>query len=148
MVQLQPQQIPTSWGAAAPGPAPATSHSPFLNSYTSPMPTNQARAQQQQAPQHSQFPPVGGGNNPDAGKMGNSIEINKKSESLRKITGNPADIIDWSNHFIDHMAKVHISWRYTLEWISKTQENLSMSRLRADWLGPYRENAHDLAVKL
>ena len=46
------------------------------------------------------------------------------------------------------MAKVHISWRYTLGWIPKTTENLSMSRLRTDWLGPYRENAQDLAVKL
>ena len=112
------------------------------------MPTNQARAQEQQAPQPSQFPPVGTGNNPDAGKMGNSQEINKKSESLRKYTGNPADFIDWSSHFIDHMAKVHISWRYTLEWVFKTKENLSMSRLRTDWLGPYREHAADLAVKL
>ena len=46
------------------------------------------------------------------------------------------------------MAKVHICWRYTLEWVSKTTENLSMSRLRADWLGPCRENAQDLAIKL
>ena len=80
--------------------------------------------------------------------MWNSIEIHKKSEFLRKFTGNPADFIDWSNHFMDHMAKVHISWRYTLEWVSKTKANLSMNRLRADWLGPYTENAHDLAVKL
>ena len=114
------------------------------------MPTNQARMQQQQqrARQHQPFPLFGVGNNPDSGKMRHSMEINKTSESLRRISGNPSDFIDWSSHFIDHMAKVHICWRYTLEWVSKTTENRSMRRLRADWLGPYRENNQDLAIKL
>ena len=80
--------------------------------------------------------------------MGNSIDINKKSKSLRHFTGHLTDFIDWSSHSIDDVAKVHISWRYTLEWISKTTENLSMNRLRDDGLGPYREHAQDLAVKL
>ena len=56
----------------------------MLNSYNSPMPTNQARMQQQQAPQHQSSPPVGVGNNAESGKMGNDMEINRKTNSLRK----------------------------------------------------------------
>ena len=73
-----PQNILTSWDASAPAP----NRSLFLNSYTSPVPTNQAHMQQQQAPQHQSFPPIEVGNNPDAGKMVNCIEKNKKSEPL------------------------------------------------------------------
>ena len=132
--QLEPhKRVPTSWDPQA----PEHNLSPFLNSYNTTVPTNQARMQQQQTQHPQPVPPIGSGNNPNSSEVANSMEIDKKSESLRQFSGNPTDFIDWSCHLIDHMSKVHICRRYTLEWISKTDENLSMNRLRTDWLGPY-----------
>ena len=49
---------------------------------------------------------------------------------------------------MDHMARVHQVWRPTLVWMSKTDEPLTMHRLRIETMGLYNENAGDLALKL
>ena len=89
-----------------------------------------------------------GGAHPDAGLMGNQDAMNRKSESLFKFTGEAKDYDHWSKKFMDHLAKVHLAWRPTLEWVATSTDNLSMFRLRADTVGPYRENAADVASKL
>ena len=66
---------------------------------------------------------------------------------MRRFNGNPSEFIRWSQHFTDHMAKVHASWRYTLNWIATANDDLRMVRLQNDVLGPYNENSADLAVK-
>ena len=80
--------------------------------------------------------------------MENQEALGRKSESLRKFSGQPGDFISWSEHFMDHMARVHQVWRPTLVWMSKTEEPLTMNPLRNDTIGLYRENAGDLALKL
>lgn len=124
--------------------------SPFQNSYNSPAPNGPMQRGMAGALPATVPPPSQhfGGPNPDAGRMGNGEAINRKTESLRKFNGNPSDFILWSNHFTDHMAKVHSAWRYVLGWMANTPSDLSMARLANDCLGPFRENAADLAVKL
>ena len=80
--------------------------------------------------------------------MGNQGAMGRKSESLRKFSGQAGDFINRSEHFMDHMARVHQVWRPTLVWMSKTEEPLTMHRLRNDTIGSYNENAGDLALKL
>ena len=79
--------------------------------------------------------------------MGNQEAMGRKSESLRKFSGQPSDFINWSEHLMDHMARVHQVLRPTLVRMSKTEEPLTMHRLRNDTIGPYNENAGDLALK-
>ena len=80
--------------------------------------------------------------------MGDQEAINKKSESLRKFDGSAAKFANWAKHFTDHMSRVHPAWRATLEWFSLTNEDLSFRRLYTEYLGPFKEPAVDLAVKL
>ena len=79
--------------------------------------------------------------------MGNQEAVGRKSESLRKFSGQPSDFMNWSDHFMDHIARVRQVWRPTLLWMSKTKEPLTMHRLRNDTIGPYDENAGDVALK-
>ena len=80
--------------------------------------------------------------------MGDAEAINRKDESLRKFDGSAVKFANWAKHFMDHMAKVHPAWRPALEWFATTPEDLSFRRLHAECLGPFRESAIDLAVKL
>ena len=74
--------------------------------------------------------------------MGDLKAINTKSESLKKLSGDSADFKSWSEHMMDHMAKVYPA---ALKYLSKTDENLSGNRLRMDTMGPYSTNSWDLA---
>ena len=49
---------------------------------------------------------------------------------------------------MDHVARVHQVWRPTLVWMSKTEEPLTKNRLRNETMGPYNENAVDMALKV
>ena len=80
--------------------------------------------------------------------MGNQEAMGRKSESLRKLSRQLSYFINWSEHFMDHMARAHQVWRPTLVWKSKTEEPLTMNRLRNETMGPYNENGGDLALKL
>ena len=80
--------------------------------------------------------------------MGHQEAMGRKSESLRKLSGQPSDFINGSEHFMGHMARVHQIWRPTLVWMSKTEDPLTANRLRNETMGPYNENAGDLALKL
>ena len=80
--------------------------------------------------------------------MGNREAMDKKSESLKKFSGNPGEFTSWANRFIDHMGRVHWDWKNTLEWLAKTPENLSYARLSNEVLGPFSESACELARKL
>ena len=80
--------------------------------------------------------------------IGNQEKIDTKDEPLRKFNGEPETFQAWANHMADHLGKVCSSWKPILEWISKTDEDLSFSRLKNEVLGPYNEPADELAVKL
>ena len=56
--------------------------------------------------------------------------------------------MNWAKHMVDHMAKVHPPWRYLLEWVALTNQDMGMTRLANEVLGPFNENARDLAIKL
>ena len=142
--------MPQAWNTQM--PAAPQRQSPFVNSYNSPpasacIGANRA-AQPAYQPQGQVPPPYSSSSNPDAGKMGNGEAMNRKSESLRRFNGNPSEFIRWSQHFTDHMAKVHAAWRYTLEWVATANDDIRMARLQNDVLGPYRETSADLAIKL
>ena len=79
--------------------------------------------------------------------MGNRDKMDKTPESLRKFSGNPLDFVEWAQHMIDHMGRVHPTWRPVLEWVGKSSEDLSFARLNKERLGPYGEHAGELAVK-
>ena len=79
--------------------------------------------------------------------MGNTKDMHRKSDSLRKFSGNATDFSSWTEHMIDHMSKVHPAWRYVLGWIATTEFDLSYAALQGYWLGPFREDAVDLACK-
>ena len=125
--------------------------SPLINSYNSPVGcTHHAQPQlgQQQQQTVGAPPENRGGYSKEYGNLGNQEAMGRKSESLRKFSGQPGDFINWSEHFMDHMAHVHQVWRPTLVWMSKNEEPPTMHRLRDDTIGPYNENACDLALKL
>ena len=147
---------PTSWtrpqGAPTPpwqgGDGGAQHHQHYRSNY-----------QQFQSPQDRGY--NGGGGFPPRGPagpefqghnrvqyMGNREAMDKKSESLKKYSGNPAEFVNWANRFIDHMGRVHWDWKNTLQWLSSTPENLSYARLSNEVMGPWSESACDLARKL
>ena len=80
--------------------------------------------------------------------MGNQEAMGRKSESLRRFSGQPCDFITWCEHFMDHMARVHQVWRPTLIWMSKTEDTLTMDQLRNQSMGLFGENAGDVSLKL
>ena len=80
--------------------------------------------------------------------MENQEAMGRKSESLREFSGQPSYFINWSEHFMVHMARVHQVWRPTRVGMSKTDEPLTMHRLRNETMAPYNENDGDLALKL
>ena len=79
--------------------------------------------------------------------MGNQERMDSKSENLKRFTGNPEGFKSWADRIIDHMGKVHPAWRSLLQWMAKTEDDLSMRRLRRETFGPHDEQAADLAVK-
>ena len=79
--------------------------------------------------------------------MGNTKDMHRKSDSLRKFSGNTEDFASWSQHIIDHMTKVHSHWKYTLNWLATTDCVMSYANLRGHTLGPFNEDAVDLAIK-
>ena len=79
--------------------------------------------------------------------MGDSKAMHRKSDSLRKFTGNAENYSSWSQHIVDHMSKVHPYWRYTLNWLAKTEMDISFQGLQGQTLGPLGEDAVDLATK-
>ena len=80
--------------------------------------------------------------------MGDQEAMARRSESLRIFSGSSVDFMNWAKHMVDHMAKVHPHWRHVLEWMSVTKQDMSLSRLSNERLGPFDENARELAVKL
>ena len=80
--------------------------------------------------------------------MGNREAMDRKSESLKRFSGNPSEFVNWANRFADHMGRVHGDWKNTLEWLKTTNENLSYARLSNEVMGPWHENPCDLARKL
>ena len=79
--------------------------------------------------------------------MGNTKDMHRKSDSLRKFSGNTEDFAAWAQHIIDHMTKVHSYWKYTLNWLAATDCVLSYANLRGQTLGPFNEDSVDLAIK-
>ena len=79
--------------------------------------------------------------------MGNTKDMHRKSDSLRKFSGNVEDFASWSQHVVDHMTKVHSYWKYTLNWMSTTEASLAYPDLRGQTLGPFGEDSTDLAIK-
>ena len=80
--------------------------------------------------------------------MGNQEKIDFKSDSLKKFSGEAEHFQLWANKLAGHMGKVCSAWKPILQWIAKTDEDLSFARLCKENLGPYNEPADDLAVKL
>ena len=78
--------------------------------------------------------------------MGNTKDMHRKSDSLRKFNGQADNFTAWTEHMVDHMAKVHPAWRYALTWIAQTGADLSYATLSNLNLSPFRENALDLAT--
>ena len=74
--------------------------------------------------------------------------MHTKSESIRKWSGDGADFKIWAEHFMDHMVLVHPEWKPFLRYMATTDENMSFERLKTEWIGPYKENALDLSVKI
>ena len=169
--QCMPER-PTSWtGAAHAGgsdqaplghrsgvgfavPPHATSPALSLPSYLqspllSPPPRQPVRPQHVGGHPGISAPPADlhGGFNKMYGFMGNQEAMERKT-SLKPFSGEPGDFGDWREHFMDHMFRVHSDWRATLEWLSKTPENITFSRLNVEVMGPFKENAGGLAVKL
>ena len=155
MAQSMPRAPPTSWTRQDGAPTP-----PWQGGAGGPQHHQQYHRQYQ----HFQSPPArggGGGGFPSQGPvlpefqghnrvqyMGNREAMDKKSESLKKFSGNPGDFVNWANRFIDHMGRVQWDWKNTLEWLATTPENLSYARLSNEVMGPWSEPASDLARKL
>ena len=79
--------------------------------------------------------------------MGDQDAMARKSESVRRFSGQSVDFVNWSKRMVDHMAKVHPHWRHVLEWLAVTKQEMNLSRLSTETLGPFDENARELAVK-
>ena len=80
--------------------------------------------------------------------MGNREAMDKRSEALKRFTGNASDFPNWANRFMDHMGRVHGDWKNTLQWLSETNENLGYARLSNEVLGPFNERADLLSKQL
>jgi hypothetical protein len=80
--------------------------------------------------------------------MGDSKAIHRKSESLRKWNGTAETFTGWTQHVMDHLAKVHPEWKRLLTWMSTTEDSLEFAQLTRQVIGPFNESAKDLAEKL
>jgi septum formation topological specificity factor MinE len=81
--------------------------------------------------------------------MGDLKSMHRKSDSLRKFSGQAEHFSGWTIHMLDHMGKVHPYWKTLLRWITQPGNNQSLDfdSLRGLTLGPHQESAIDLAVK-
>ena len=79
--------------------------------------------------------------------MGNQERMESKNDSLKNFSGSAETFKQWAERVMDHMAKVHPIWRPTLEYVAKTNDDLSFARLNQEHLGPFGEPAHELAIK-
>ena len=80
--------------------------------------------------------------------MGDMKAIHARTETLKKFDNQSHTFRAWSRHIVDHMAMVHVDWRDVLEDLSKTSQDLSRARLATMTIGPFRENADELSVKM
>ena len=108
----QAPPMPAGWGSAQ-GDAQARQSTPFQQ----PSPPGFPQ------PHHASRAPSGnfpnGIPNQKFQFLGDQDAMGKKSESLKRFSGNASDFFAWSKHFVDHMCKVHGEWRRVLEWIPK-----------------------------
>ena len=74
--------------------------------------------------------------------------MKKTSNKLKVYYGSQIDFDNWAKQFVNHMARVHIHWRYALNWMSNCDEDLSFAALCRQHVGPLQEPAEDLAIKL
>lgn len=132
-----PQAVPPSW--VGPGAAPSMQPAGFQ--------TPPAREPTPATPEPPQPGPFLGSGNKVA-YMGDQDAMQRKSGSVRRFTRKAEDFVNWAKHMVDHMAKVHPHWRYLLEWVAPTNQDMGMTRLANEVLGPFNENARDLAIKL
>ena len=81
--------------------------------------------------------------------MGDLKSMHRKSDSLRKFSGQAKHFSNWSQHMLDHMGKVHPAWKPTLRWMALpgNTQPLDFASLEGLTLGPNNENAIDLATK-
>ncbi|MCH1582993.1 MAG: hypothetical protein L7S63_07745, partial [Flavobacteriales bacterium] len=79
--------------------------------------------------------------------MGDQKAMHRKSDSLRRFTGTAENFGSWTGHMIDHMGKVHPCWRQVLNWLAATDDPLDFPSIQHAVLGPFNENARDLAIK-
>ena len=128
-----PRAAPTSWSQA-----PGTPSAPFQSATHNQRFQNNFQHFQSPKPRDAPHPSHYGQPNPQMPEfqghnrvqyMGNREAMDKKSESLKKFSGNPGEFVGWANRFMDHMGRVHGDWKNTLEWIKGTNENLSYARL-------------------
>ena len=84
----------------------------------------------------------------EEGSMGCQKLMSKPSNKLKVYSGSPIDFDNWAKMFVNHMARVHIHWRYTLNWLSTCNGDLSFDILMGKHMGPLQEPAEDLAIKL
>ena len=68
--------------------------------------------------------------------MGDQDAMARKSESVRRFSGQSVDFVNWSKRMVNHMAKVHPYLRHILEWLAVTKQEMSLSRLTKETLGP------------
>ena len=85
---------------------------------------------------------------PKYGAMGNQKAMNESKPTLKVFSGQAIDFKYWAERFMDHMADVHIQWRHTLVWFSKTEEDVGFATLNQHLIGPFSEPAVELAQKL
>ena len=71
-------------------------------------------------------------------KMGNQEKMDRKSESLRKWNGDPADFVVWAEHVTDHMHRVQPTWRVVLNWLGKTDEFIWVPATQYHFPWPFR----------
>ena len=79
--------------------------------------------------------------------MGDIKAMHRKTESLRRWSGNVENFAAWSQHMVDHMSKVHPCWRQVLTWLSTTNDLTDFANLNPTVIGPFDENAAELAQK-
>ena len=80
--------------------------------------------------------------------MGDSKAVHRKSDSLRQFSVQPEHFSAWSQHLVDHMSKVHPTWRQLLHWLAKTDDRLDYAFLQNPVLGLCSEDAVELSQKL
>ena len=66
--------------------------------------------------------------------MGDQEAMVRKSDSVRKFSGQAVDVVNWARHMVDHMAKVHPHWRHALEWLAVIKQDMSLTKIANELL--------------